>query len=221
MSILVRVDDFPGHTPANFHKHNLENFKKFDEIMQKNGIQYLLGVIPIHLDGIAAKYMVEHPHIVVGMHGISHDERFPNEFREHLTESEVWSMVQTQKAYTSLLVSSNIDTYVPPHNVFDIRTCHALVRAGFKRITGGPESDRLVTPEAVSATGLKYCYSSAPLEYAYTYELLAAGSVPYMQDEAPTRDIYLTLHWTWEHSRGFATTDEYLSQLVGLYGTWR
>ena len=71
MSLTLRVDDFPGTKPEEFWKHNLDNFKHFDALLEKHNVQeYTLGVIPKHTTPEHIDWLAENPRVRVALHGI-------------------------------------------------------------------------------------------------------------------------------------------------------
>lgn len=212
--LSIRVDDFPFTKSEETWRHNLENFKKFDAIFQKHNRPYILGVIPSKATAHELDWMSENHLLSVALHGVNHDERFPNEFRDFQTRGEVSQAIFGSRAYLELFCKKSVDTYIPPHNVFDLKTIHALLDCGFKRILCGPGS----TEEMVyvgKTRGLEVIYSPEPLEYGRSDELIQRGSVAWISSESQKRDIMLTLHWTWEWNIGLDSLDTYLGLLGG------
>lgn len=214
--IRLRVDDFPGTKPEEFYKHDLSGFKRFDQVVRKYVPEYVLGVIPKHTTDEHLRWIGENPAIITALHGIDHDERFPNEFRDHQTIDDICKAIDCAKQRLDPLVGP-VRCYIPPHNVFDLKTCQALVKSGFKSIMGGPGSPEWsINSPVVKETGLHYCYSPAPLEYGRSDELLQKGSVGHLQNcqyKSDRQFVYLTLHWTWELNIGLQHLEAYLSQL--------
>lgn len=212
----VRVDDFLLTKEEESWRHNLENFKLFDKVMEKHGVSYVLGVIPRTATVGHLEYLAANPRIEVAMHGILHDERYPNEFRSHQTETDVADAISSVKQVWDPLVGP-IDKYIPPHNVIDHKTIRALDGLGFETIFGGPETNPYVADFA-QGMGLSVHVSKAPVEYGRSDELLQRGSVEHILKEAKDRDVWLTLHWTWEFNIGLQHLDEYLSKLAPVIG---
>jgi hypothetical protein len=218
--LLLRVDDFPGTKPEEFWRHNLDNFKRFHDVVSKYVPEYLLGVIPRHSTEEQLKWLGQQFNSIrVAMHGVNHDERFQNEFGDHLTENDIYHSICSAKIPLNDLAGP-IFTYIPPHNVFDQKTCRSLKKAGIKNITGGPESPDVIGTEVVSSTafGLKYMKSLAPLGYGRSDELLQRGSIDWLiEREKNDLTTYLCLHWTWEWNIGLDSLKEYLKQLSGVF----
>lgn len=208
MAIRIRVDDFPGTKPEEFYRHNLENFKQFHALIPK---KYLLGVIPTHTsEGDLLQLGAQN--IEIGMHGVFHDERYPNEFREYQTQIEIEKILAAQRNHMEHLSGKEIRVYMPPHNVIDMKTLFALENTGFKAFTSGPETN---ISEQMHLS-IKRLHSTSPLEYGRSDELLQRGSVEYLQEEAKKRTVYLTLHWPWEWNIGLNHLKLYLSQIEHL-----
>lgn len=208
MAIRIRVDDFPGTKPEEFYRHNLENFKQFHALIPK---KYLLGVIPTH----ASKgdiLQIGAQDIEIGMHGIYHDERYPNEFRDYQTQIEIEKILTEQRSHMEHLSGKKVRVYMPPHNVIDKKTIFALENTGFKAFTSGPETIDL---EQIHLN-IKRLHSIPPLEYGRSDELLQRGSVEYLREEAKKRTVFLTLHWTWEWNIGLEHLKLYLSKIEDL-----
>jgi hypothetical protein len=207
----VRVDDFLLTKDDESWRHNLENFKLFDAVMAKYGVNYVLGVIPRTATAGHLEYLASNPRVEVAMHGILHDERFRNEFREHQTETDIVNALSSVKQVWDSIVGP-VDKYIPPHNVVDYKTCRALSTLGFSTVFGGPETDENVA-EYARGLGLNFEISAAPLEYGRSDELLQRGSVPHLSREVSIRPVWLTLHWTWEFNIGLSNLDTYLKEL--------
>lgn len=225
MSILLRIDDFPGTKPQEFDRHNLESFKRFHAVLAERDIEYLLGVIPLHSTDEQLDWLAGRKYIVPAMHGVNHDERFQNEFGHWLTDIGVYSALAVAKDILERILGP-IDVYIPPHNAVDLRTCLALRRLGFSSVAAGPET----SPEAlgptgwISTSGLKALYSDYPKEYGRSDELITRGSVEHLRHVSSLPvDVYLTLHWTWEHNLGrdYGDLKSYLDSLEGMFGRWR
>lgn len=209
-SLLVRVDDYPGTKPDEFWKHNLENFKLFDEVMRRHLDSYALGVIPKHTSDRDLEWLKTQSHIRLALHGRNHDERFPNEFGDWETAAEVYQALRSLRAHLGDSV-----VYIPPHNVIDAKTVEGLLRSGFTTLWGGPGSDRMVLEHA-RALGMVTAYFEPPEEYGRSDELLQRGSVEFLRERLRSdQPAKLCLHWPWEFNVGLEHLDLYLSRLVG------
>lgn len=216
--IHFRVDDYPGTKPEEFDRHNIENFYKFEAVMAKHGANpFVLGVIPRHVTDSDLSFLGMSPNVQIALHGVNHDERFPNEFREHQTEDDVYAAISSAKDRLESCSDQEVDTYIPPHNVIDRKTVHALVRSGFKNLMGGPGSDEQVIFHAMEL-GLNAKMYMPPYNYGRSDELIKRGAVemlaPFMK--SPNLHWHLGLHWTWEANIGLENLDNLLSQLCGI-----
>jgi hypothetical protein len=213
--IVVRVDDFPFTKQSERHRHDRESFLRFDDVLSRHlgGAPYLLGAIPALSTDDDLSMLASLGHVTVGMHGVRHDERFPNEFLPHLTERDVHRSLSSARERLRAATGQPVDVYMPPRNVIDRRTLAACGRAGFRAFTSGPETGD------VGRTTLARLHSEAPLEYGRSDELLERGSVGHLRRrcESGGRAI-LALHFTWETNLGLESLDRYLSQLAGMLG---
>jgi hypothetical protein len=215
MSIIFRVDDFPGVKPEEFWKHNLDNLRSFDKIMEDNGVpQYFLGVIPKYTTPEHLEYLKDHPRIKVSMHGIDHDETHLNEFRPWQTQKDVTDDLEWAKSLWQSKIGL-VDSYIPPHNVIDHRTVRALISAGFKTLFCGPGTDGSVRFDA-EIIGLNVLHSEEFLEYGRSDELLSRGvCIPWLRPFLDTQEKkVLTLHFTWEINIGLQHLDRFLKELL-------
>jgi hypothetical protein len=209
--IRFRVDDFPGTKVNEFWRHNLENFRLFHEVMVAGGAgDYVLGCIPRYTTPEDLAWLAS-SQVEVAIHGINHDERFPNEFLPHQTYAEIVGALEGVKRSWDILVGP-VDTYIPPHNVIDLTTVKALHTTGFRRILTGPETDPRVENYA-QALGLEVHRSQPPLEYGRSDELLSEGAVEYLRQVARQREVWLGLHWTWEWNIGLSSLSHFLTEL--------
>lgn len=214
--IILRVDDFPGTKPEEFYKHNLENFKKFDEVVSSYFSAYILGVIPKYLTPEHTDWLRDNKHVNVALHGINHDERFPNEFQRWETEEDIVLKISRWTDHLRLLTERPIDFYIPPHNVIDRKTVDALKKVGIKTILGGPGSDPLVMDYARKQS-MHFVYSEHPHWYGRSDELLNrdnAHQVICLNELNGGGPMILTLHWPWEWNIGLENLEKFLSQIA-------
>jgi len=216
MTITLRVDDFPGTKPAEFWKHNLDNFKRFDEVLEKNGVQsYVLGVIPKYTTEAHLDWLASNPRIEVALHGIEHDERFLNEFRDYETTEQITDKLNSAKQPLKRCNGyGDVTKYIPPHNVFDLKTVSALDRANFKSILCGPGSDQLPMRYA-RELGMDVSFSEHPKFYGRSDEMM------YRDNAVPailaTTNPVVTIHWPWEWNIGLENLDKFMSQISSLF----
>ena len=225
MATFLRVDDFPGTKPEEFWKHNLDNFKRFDEVLEKNGVpQYTLGVIPKYTTEAHIDWLAQNPRTRVALHGIEHDERFPNEFKPHETEDDIYRKIMSAKEpLRRCNGNGEIDCYIPPHNVIDLRTAKALVRSGISDLMLGPGTDKEVFAQIRNSKLFSYhrvTYSYHPTFYGRTDEMMDRDhAIPaILNDSRTSSNSVLTLHWTWEWNIGLESLDRFLCQLQGIFG---
>lgn len=217
----IRVDDFLFTKDNETWRHNLDNFKLFDAVMEKHSLNYVLGVIPRTVTTEHIQYLKHNPKVEIALHGINHDERFGNEFPNYLTEIDVkdrlgaaiLDLQEKHNGHTLAISNFFITKYIPPHNIIDHRTVRVLSKLGFDTIFGGPETNEAVVDYARSL-GIRFEISEPPLEYGRSDELLERGSVKHIKSEIETRPVWLTLHWTWETNIGLEHLDKYLTELV-------
>lgn len=221
--IRFRVDDYPSTKPEEFYRHNLDNFKKFHEVMERYGAKYVLGVIPFHAKDEDLKWLGQQESIEIALHGVNHDERFPNEFRDYQTEDQIHDILCAEKARLELYTEKDVNSYIPPHNVVDKKTVKALVRAGFQQLHVGPETDEDVCLSAWCLGLPTYMYLP-PFRYGRSDELLARGAVDDLWESQKgfvpgiekATEFRVGLHWTWEHNIGLDHLDTFLTHLRGM-----
>lgn len=218
MSVILRVDDFPGTKPEEFWKHNLDNFKAFHEVVSKYVPEYILGVIPRHTTPQMVDYLESTDGVRVALHGVDHDERFPNEFREHETKEDIFNkLVSARQPFQKCNGAFEVTDYIPPHNVVDNRTLDALKLAGFRRVLCGPGT---MEPQMGYGTsiGLNMRYSSHPTWYGRSDEMLVSGAPRRIKEEAEHfSESVLTIHWPWEWNIGLQHLDTFLHQISEVF----
>lgn len=225
MSVFLRVDDFPGTKPKEFWKHNLDNFKRFDAVLEKHGVpQYTLGVIPRYTTEQHIDWLSANPRVRVALHGIEHDERFPNEFRDYETEDDIFMKITSAKEpLRRCNGNGEVECYIPPHNVVDLKTARALVRAGISDLMCGPGTDMTTYSQIKNAKLFGYhrlTYSHHPTFYGRTDEMIDRdAAIPKILEGSETSAGYvMTLHWPWEWNIGLESLDRFLGQLPGIFG---
>lgn len=215
MSLRFRVDDFPGVKTEEFFKHNFENYKRFDACMQKYGISYVLGVVPAYVISTQLLWLKEQAHITIAMHGIAHGRDYFDEFHGK-TYRDIENALHVMKDRFEALLETRVVDYIPPYNTISADTVLALSRLGFDNVYGGPETDDEIK-NFIAIQGMNYIHSQPPLEYGRSDELVERGSVEYLERECVDREIYISLHWTWEYNIGLDYLDMYLSKLDKLW----
>lgn len=220
MGLKFRVDDFPLTKPEEGWRHNLDSFKSFHAVMSKHGIWYTLGVIPHHVTHEQLLWLSTQPELEVALHGIDHDERFPNEFRDHQTQADIENSIRSVKELWDPRVGP-VTSYIPPHNVIDTKTIRALKNTGFTDIFGGPGTD-IHMLEYAEGMDFRTHLSTEQNLYGRSDELFDRGvCLPYCRSviEQDTSDAYgnplcLAFHWTWEINIGLSNLDKFLTELL-------
>ena len=212
MSIKIRVDDFPQTRGE--PQHSLAAYRSFHNVLSEvtGGKRYLLGVIPGRCNSDDLAFVRDELDVVVGMHGTDHDEfrldkNGGNQFEPYLSSAEVRRNLQEHTVALDAALNRHVSIYMPPRNVIDLRTLSQLLIAGFVGYTGGPETDFTLR----GYQPLLYFHSDPPFEYGRSDEMITRGAVEYLT--ASSRDIILTLHWTWETNIGFHNLREFLKQI--------
>lgn len=207
--MIIRVDDFPGTKPNEFYRHNLENFKMFDDVMREYGRNYVLGVIPKYTTDRDLEWLGSRDNIEIALHGINHDERHMNEFQDYMTWKDIYGLIIDAKSRFESFTEYSVDTYIPPHNVIDRKTVDALCAAGFSEIMCGPETERSVVYYA-RKHGIKAELFLPPIQYGRSDELIERGAVDFFKNGGGD---YLGLHWTWEHNIGLHNLSKFLEKI--------
>lgn len=211
--IHCRVDDFPGTKPEEFWRHNRENYLKFHEILIRAFPTYRLGVIPKHTTIDDLKFLGGLKGLEIALHGINHDERFPNEFREHQTQADIWEALKGALHPIPFYARRWVFSYIPPHNVIDVKTIKVLSESNiFSQLHTGPGT----APEMIGIAqqaGLIVHDTRDPREYGRTDEMMERGCFPYLNEEGKKRDFYITLHWTWEFNIGLQSLETFVREI--------
>lgn len=214
MSVILRVDDFPGTKPNEFKEHNLDNFKKFDNILEKYNVkEYVLGVIPKYTDEESLKWLTCNKRIKIALHGIEHDERYDNEFKLFEIEDDIFDKLCKAKLFLEKF-GVRVTDYIPPHNVIDYRTVRALSRLGFKRVFGGPGTHQFMFFQ----NDIKFVYSEKNIWYGRSDELMGKYDViDVIMKESKMSNQCLTLHWPWEWNIGLENLDKLLGKITNIF----
>jgi len=212
--IRVRVDDFP-HTKGE-PQHTLNAFRDFHRVLSDGigGKRYLLGVIPGRCTVEDVLMIRNETDVVVGMHGIKHDENeldiHQNEFPAYLSREDVCKSLTENRVALEGAIGRQCYVYMPPRNKIDLRTVHAAQYAGFEFYTSGPETDSFVMKNSMGS----WIDSRPPHEYGRSDELLARGSHKMLYQMCTQgANTVLTLHWTWETNIGLNNLRLFLSQI--------
>lgn len=208
--IKLRVDDYPGTKPDEFWKHNYQNFKSFHDIIVTKFKTYRLGVIPCHVSYKDLEHLGALREIEIALHGVNHDEKFPNEFREYQTQNDIEHAVHRSLNHITQSSRKIVKSYIPPHNVIDYKTINALKNCLITDIHTGPGTEMSEMIYAEGA-GLKVHDSRSPLHYGRTDEMMERGCFPFLNEQIG--DFYITLHWTWEFNIGLDSLKEFISKL--------
>jgi len=211
--LFCRVDDFPYTKKEEMWRHNLESFKLFDAVMKKHNLGYFLAVIPNNVTIEQLEWLSIQDNITIAMHGIRHEEKQANEFKQWQTSKDIFDEIVLARNKLELHGKKKVDVYIPPHNFIDSRTCEALSRAGFKSVLCGPETNPSVLLYGKQTLKLKMFCSGDEREYGRSDELQKNGSVKYFSYLAHKQDVFLSLHFTWECDIGVDKLDSYLKLL--------
>lgn len=215
--LKFRVDDFPGTKPQEFHRHNLQSFLKFHEVMKSYGRDYSLGVIPkytteTHLGVLSDLH--RSAEIDVVLHGISHDESRLNEF-EGLERRQIVDLIEDVLIQWEDDFGIEVGSYIPPHNVLDGNTIAALDVANMRMVFTGPGT-RKEDLSMIVDVGMKYAHSIDRLSYGRTDELISSGAIKFlkkMNEDVETH--WVTLHLPWETNIGLNSLKCFLEELKG------
>jgi hypothetical protein len=220
MACTLRVDDFPGTKPAEFWRHNLESFKLFDEVLADHVSNYVLGVIPRHTTQEQIDWLAENPRVEAALHGILHDEKYLDEFKEFETEDDIYrKIMSTIPRLQNINGSGRITSYIAPHNVISLKTAKALKRAGFTTLFSGPGADSKVINVIEKESILEVKTSQFPYFYGRTDEIMKCPEFEeYYADASALPGYALTLHFPWETNIGFEHLETFMKK-VG-YAFW-
>ena len=211
--IRCRVDDFPGTKPDEFWKHNRDNYLKFHEILIQAFPTYVLGVIPRHTTDDDLKFLGALSEVEIALHGINHDERFMNEFREHQTQADIEFEIRNAVMRIPFHSRKMPFSYIPPHNVLDFKTINALKNCNISRIHTGPGTE-LEMIDYAEKLGLDVIDSRGALFYGRTDEMMERGCFPVIKQVSDISDVNLTLHWTWEMNIGLDSLRTFVGKLL-------
>jgi peptidoglycan/xylan/chitin deacetylase (PgdA/CDA1 family) len=220
---LLRIDDFPHWSVG------LDVFRKFLEILQKDGVPCLLGVTPClssnrhnpenqNFRGLTAEEIstLSNPLIEIALHGFTHQTRQ----RKFHSEFIGLSVNETEDCFGKALEKFDLynlkaDAFIPPFNTIDLKNYEALKKR-FRIICGGPETIRYfgfkITP----------VYLSGAL-YVPSYRPLCGGAemaANFLETFNPTGILPITLHWAGETDNDFAGVKRLVSLIKGKTIKW-
>jgi len=221
---LLRIDDFPHWSVG------LDTFRRFLEILQKDGVPCLLGVTPYlssdrhnpenrnFRDLTNAEIStLSDPLIEIALHGFTHQTRqrkFHSEFIGlSVNETEDYLGKALEKF---ALYNLKTDAFIPPFNTINLRNYEALKKR-FRIICGGPETVRYfgfkITP--VYLSDALYVPSYRPLCGR------AEMAADFLETFRPTGILPITLHWAGEANNGFAGVKRLVSLIKGKTMRWK
>lgn len=202
MKVVVRVDDVGWKPPEGEDRQDngLDLFHKFHAAM--SGVPFLAAVIPACLDDAGRQWLESKPAgLTVGMHGVDHQREGGNcgEF-SWLQKEQVVDRVKLGLS----LMPAGVEHFVAPWNDYGEHLHDVLALAGVKYHWTEPEYS-----ENPSWIERKQDYSIIPA-WAPLYGCIAwpsgPGQSPMLEriPEIMKREgrAVLTLHITWEASRG-------------------
>lgn len=221
----MRVDDFPHP------KVNLNDFKKFDSLMKKFNVPYLLGVIPRPcLDPLnpkstdfrklskeeikALRYLKD---VELAMHGVTHKTREYGllkrllGFRSEFVGLDKATLTKKLQIGLSLFREYGLKrprVFIPPFNTFDHASL-AVLGSHFDVICGDPETSNKFGREWRRFGKVLYI-PSLPPHYG------PAREIKITQD---TRAC-ITIHLGWERRDHFQALGELLGKLEGKVVSW-
>lgn len=185
MRYLVRVDDYPYGLQRNTEV-NPDKYANFHAVFEELEIPYCLGVVPAITTFKQIKYLKTLKDVVIGQHGFDHSERFLHQ-HEAIIRHQLFQGREILKDFSP-------EIYIPPFNELgNMRMFSILEQCGFKIVTGGPGSER-VLPDIFSIRKIgnilyipthEFCYGKS-WDILKTYEKITGDLVG------------ITLHWTWE-----------------------
>ena len=196
--ILVRVDDFP-HRIKSF-----EEFLKFDNIMKKYKISYILGVTPFLSADIFnpnnkkfkkltkkeisfLKKAVKEKRILIALHGITHQTRSSKKYSEFVGKNpkELEKEIIKVKKYMEDH-GFKPQILIPPFNEFNKEDLK-IFEKHFSIITGGPENIKSFGRLSSGRIGKIFYMPSYFPTYLYPNKRLSF----------PNKFSCMTIHWAW------------------------
>ena len=219
---LVRVDDFPRWD------RGPDGFVEFNEILDRAGVRYLLGVIPRPLTdprdpearprewtaGERAALGNGATNVEVALHGMSHRRGsgpVPAEIVGVAPDDLDKSLGEALHVLGELGYAPT--AYIPPYNALD-PTALAVLARRFAVVCGGPESVRWLgrLPGPCRIAGVWYLPSYPP---AYGRAVDVAAFVRSVRARRVPLLVPLTLHWAWEEADRFEGVRRLVDALAG------
>lgn len=222
----MRVDDFPR---VNM---NLKDFKRFDSIMKKFGIPYLLGVTPnLCMDPLnpkstefrklteeEIKTLRNLKDVELAMHGVTHQTRDYGYFKRILGYHSEFEGLDRRAATYKLNMGFKLfkeyklkkpRVFIPPFNRFDEKNLNVF-RKHFKFVTGGPG-----TRKSIKKKDGGWFILSDGFRYGHSYDI-------FLEPDDVESDEYccIGLHWGWETGGDFFALKKLLLELEGKVASW-
>jgi peptidoglycan/xylan/chitin deacetylase (PgdA/CDA1 family) len=219
---LVRVDDFPRWD------RGPDGFVEFNEILDREGVRYLLGVIPRPLTdprdpearprewtaAERAALATGARNIEVALHGMSHRPG-PGPVPAEIVGVAPADLDQSLAEALDVLrdLGHTPTAYIPPYNALDPASLAVLGRR-FDVVCGGPESVRWLgrLPGPCRIAGVWYLPSYPP---AYGRAVDVAAFVRSVRDHRVSLLVPITLHWAWEEADRFEGVRRLVDALAG------
>jgi len=223
---LIRIDDFPHWELDN------QEFKKFNEIMEKFEIPYLCGIIPKlslnRKNPLNTKFrilvkedieIIKHPLIEIGMHGYTHQTIKYGKSKEFAGIDEKKA---EEKIMNGLKTFKNFElepiAFIPPFDEIDLPS-YKIISKYFKIITGGPSSTK----------NLGYKVSPCFFEnsiYVASYRPLCNSCFEiykFLKENEIERKIILpiVIHWANEAKNNYEYLKELLKIIKGNVIRWK
>lgn len=219
----MRVDDFP--------RVDLKDFKRFDSVIEKYHIPYLLGVTPhLCLDPLnpkstkfrkLSKEEIKTLHslkdVELAMHGVTHQTReygplkrlwgFRSEF-VGLDETALINKIQKGFSLFRKYGLKRPRVLIPPFNTFDYASL-GIIESYYDVVCGGPESGKKFGREWKRFGKLLYIPSLPPhYDHAEKIKIPESGKV------------CITIHLGWEIGDGFRALEGLSKKLEGKVASW-
>lgn len=203
MRVAIRVDDFPcgrNQDPDTVVPNWRDAWKRFHAAMA--GVPYTVGVVPDWVRSSDVEGLRSQPEVTLALHGISHAR---DEFL--CSEKEIFEKLQ----FADSIVHTDI--FIPPFNFLNIAMLQALVRANYRYVTTGPETDMQVVSLYERSTTFTVV---PPSWYGRASEFLER-----MDNGAPVPDGgCICFHWTWEWSNDYVALAQMIQRIRPYVVPW-